>query len=365
MRKKILAISLCTVLAASSIVGCSGGAAKTADSAKTTAAEKTEAAVKTEAATTAAVQPTDPKQTGLSSIFPLKDPVTLTYYIKANGAMSATMETYADVEFFKELEKLTNVHIEWNHNTTNENFALMIAGGDLPDMINWNLNNAAGGPQALLEDGVILDLTELLPQHAPNYSAWLAANPEEDKAFKLDDGTRFQFCNFNANWDTMDITNFKILGPQIRKDWLDDLGLKMPTNTDELYEVLTAFKTADCNKNGDPNDEIPYVITGSEKGLNETMYSLAGSFGAINDFQIEDGKVIFGSISDNFKQFLTYMNKLYAEGLINSDFAVNQQAFDQVLQGQGGFSINSMGSGVIVAHELLKSQNANYNYVSV
>ena len=105
----------------------------------------------------------DPRTAGLSDIFPLEEPITLTYYIRANGAMTATMETYAEVEFFKELEKMTNVHIEWNHNTSDENFALMVNGGQLPDMINWQLGNAAGGAVALVEDGVILDLTEMLP----------------------------------------------------------------------------------------------------------------------------------------------------------------------------------------------------------
>lgn len=104
----------------------------------------------------AAEEAFDVRTSGLSDIFPLEEPITLSYFIRINGAMSATMETYADVEFFKRLEEMTNVKIEWNHNASDESFALMVASGELPDMINWTLGTAAGGVQALLDDEVIM-----------------------------------------------------------------------------------------------------------------------------------------------------------------------------------------------------------------
>lgn len=365
MKKRMVAAGLCMTMVISSMAGCAGAEDKktsgTSDTTKETAAGEGES----KAAEAKKTEPVDPKTSGLHSMFPLKEKVTLTYYMKANGAMTATMETYADVEFFKELEELTNVHIEWNHNVSNENFSLMIASGELPDLINWNLGSAAGGVEALVDDGIILDLTDMLPEYAPNYYAWMQANPEEDKAFKLDSGIYYQFINFNADWENMDMITYKILGPQIRKDWLDKAGLEMPTTTDKLYEVLKAFKEGDMNGNGDPDDEIPMVIVGSDKGLNETMYSLAGSFGTRNDFHMSDGKLVYGPITDNYKEFLKYMKKLYDEELINSDFAVNQQAFDSVVQDRGGFAFSSMGSGLMATHELLKEKNPEYDYVSV
>ena len=45
--------------------------------------------------------------------------------------------------------------------------------------------------------------------------------------------------------------------PWINQTWLDKLGLSMPQNTEELYNVLVAFKTQDPNGSGDPEDEIP------------------------------------------------------------------------------------------------------------
>lgn len=362
MKKRALALLLCASMAVTCLGGCSKGdnASAAGDTTKDTQATTTAAG--TEPGTSQAEAPAGETTEGLSSIFPLEEPVTLTYYIKANSAMTATMESYADVEFFKELEEKTNVHIEWNHNTSDEGFALMIASGELPDMINWNLGKAAGGVPALLEDNVIIDLTELLPKYAPNYYNWMKKNPEEDKAFKLDDGTYYQFVNFNCDWENEDIVYFKILGPQIRQDWLDKVNMKMPTTTDELYDVLCAFRDNDVNGNGDPNDEIPYVIS---TDYNSTLWSMGGSFGTRNDFQMLDGEVVYGPLTDNYKEYITYMNKLYTEGLINTDFAVNKDSLNMLMQDRAGFTIASMGSGLIATHDALKQENPEANYVSV
>ena len=153
MRKRLIALLMCMLLIMGTMA-CSGGETSQNDSSK---AETSQAADSSKAETSQA----DSSATESGEVtYPLSDEtVELSYYIKINGAMSATMETYADVEFFKYLEELTNVKIQWDHNTSDEAFSMMIASGVYPDMINWNLANAAGGVPALLEDEVILDLT--------------------------------------------------------------------------------------------------------------------------------------------------------------------------------------------------------------
>ncbi len=56
----------------------------------------------------------------------------------------------------------------------------------------------------------------------------------------------------------------------IYKPWLDKLGLKMPTTTDEFYEVLKAFKTKDPNGNGKA-DEIP--LSGSIQASSSHLFT--------------------------------------------------------------------------------------------
>ena len=365
MKKRLIALLMCALMILGSMA-CSSGETSQNDSSTAETSQAQEQSTADSAGDASQAEDSQAEaEVGGEATYPLSDePVQLSYYIRINGAMSATMETYADVEFFKYLEELTNVQIQWDHNTSDETFSMMIASGEYPDMINWNLGNAAGGVPALLEDEVILDLTELMPQYAPAYYEWMQANPEENRAFMLDDGTLYQFVNFNANVETKDIVYFKIKGPQIRQDWLDQLGLKMPTTTDELYDVLVAFRDNDMNGNGDTTDEIPFAIG---KGTTQ-LGVIAGSFGTRIDMHNDPenpGTIVYGPITDNFRKFLEYMNKLYTEGLINSDFAVQDSSLSFITQGLAGFTVDSMGSGLIANHDNLKLENEKYNYVSV
>lgn len=374
MKKKIVSALLCATLLSGLLTGCGNGGAEQQGSGETgssdQSAEKTSEVSEASQSNTTEETPAvpedfDPRTAGLSDIFPLEEPITLTYLIRQNDAMAATMDSYADVEFLKRLEELTNVHIEWNHNTSDEAFANMINSRQYPDLINWPLTGVAGGPAALIEDGVILDLTEMMPEHAPNYWAWLQNNPDVDLANRLDDGTIYSMGCQLGNWETLKFEKTYISGPQIRKDWLDKLNLEVPATIDELYDVLVAFKENDCNGNGDPNDEIPYVIAGGDKRLGETMYTMAACFGTGNSFIMEGEEVVYGPITDYYKDFVSFMNKLYTEGLINTDFAINEDAFNLILQDQGGFTIDALNSGVIAAHDLLKQTDESYNYVSI
>ena len=61
----------------------------------------------------------------------------------------------------------------------------------------------------------------------------------------------------------------------INTQWLDNLGLEMPTTTEEFYQVMKAFKEQDANGNGDLNDEIPLSTVTS--GLAAQASLLVGS----------------------------------------------------------------------------------------
>lgn len=362
MKQKGFAWLLCAVLIFSAFAGCSGQGDKDknssakADSSASAAVSSQEASLEEKSKEDSAGTPTDP----FSPI--VEEPLELSYYIRINDAMSSTMETYGDVEFFKMLEEKTHIHIKWDHNTSDESFSMMIASGVYPDMINWVLNNAAGGVQTLLDDGVILDLTELIPEFAPNYWLWLEKNPEDlKKPYQMEDGRLFQFIALMGDPDTQQMADYKTLGPQIRKDWLDKVGKEIPTTTDELHDVLLAFRDTDVNGDGDASDEVPFVVA---KGM-EALNAIAGSFGTRPDFHMDGEELVYGPMTDNFRKFLTYAHQLYADGLINTDFAVNGDALMLITQNKAGFTIASMASCLIANHEALKLQDESYDYVSV
>ena len=111
--------------------------------------------------------------------------------------------------------------------------------------------------------------------------------------------------------------------PMIRQDWLDAVGLSVPTTLDEWYTVLKAFKEQDPNGNG-VADEIPlsdswggtnYLFAGNAFGL-----YLSGN--AAGDFAVgEDGKLFYKYTDARYKETLAFLNKLYSEGLMDPEYA--------------------------------------------
>ena len=94
--------------------------------------------------------------------------------------------------------------------------------------------------------------------------------------------------------------------------------MDIPQNTDELYEVLKAWQENDVNGNGE-KDEV-FSGRGSSDFL---VYNLLWCFGSHFGFQLKDGAVTHGILTDEFKEGMAYIAKLYAEGLIDPDFLTN------------------------------------------
>ena len=109
----------------------------------------------------------------------------------------------------------------------------------------------------------------------------------------------------------------------INKQWLERVGMSVPTTTDELRALLTAFKQQDANGNGDPNDEIPFC---SADWANAQL-ALYGAFGLANrgfhntavDCDPETGAVRYIAACEPYRAFLEYMRDLYADGLIDKN----------------------------------------------
>lgn len=256
----------------------------------------------------------------------------LTYWVPNHTAASSQMKTYAEMGMYKELEKVSGVKVEFQHppiesSQAQEQFNLMIATNELPDVIeaSWGATSGAvirypGGPEKAILDKKIIKLNELIDQYAPNLKKLLADHPDWKKQISTDEGSIYAFPFLRGD-DKVRV----FFGPSIRQDWLDKLGLKMPETIDEWYNVLKAFKEKDPNGNGKA-DEIPIYL---DKNLFATDAPFLGAWGINYSFYQDGGKVKYGPIQPEYKDFLTTMNKWYKEGLLDKDFAApNDKLFD-------------------------------------
>ncbi|BFT73932.1 ABC transporter substrate-binding protein [Paenibacillus sp. P36] len=290
----------------------------------------------------------------------------LSYWVPNHPAASGQMKTYAEMGMYKELEKVTGVKVEFQHPPlevpqAQEQFNLMVATNELPDVIeaSWGATSGAvvrypGGPEKAILDKKIIKLNDLIDKYAPNLKKLLNEHPDWKKQISTDEGSIYAFPFLRGD-DKVRV----FFGPSVRQDWLDKLGLKMPTTIDEWYTVLKAFKEKDPNGNGKA-DEIPIYL---DKNLFATDAPFLGAWGINYSFYQDGGKVKYGPIQPEYKEFLATMNKWYKEGLLDKDFAApNDKLFDnKMTTNLIGATASFNGGGIGKYAGLMKDKDPKFD----
>jgi ABC transporter, substrate-binding protein, family 1 len=300
--KRATALTLSVLMAVGSLAGC-GFKEETKETESESAKIETEG---TEVAGDTAVDPDRPYAG-----------TKLTWYSKLNANVSTTYPNLGDTPWAQYVMEKTGIEIEFIHPTVGseeEEFSILIASGEYPDIIENMWTSYPGGPQAAINDGVIIDLDDVMANNAPNFSKLMADHPDIDKRVKTINGSYYCFP-FLRGLESPNITQFSA-GMILRKDVLDELGLEMPETIDEWETTLRAFKKAGF--------EAPFVTR------NEWMKDVwSPGFDNWGDFYVEDGTVKNGLIEASRKDFISKMHDWYEEGLIDRDWLVADKASNQ------------------------------------
>jgi putative aldouronate transport system substrate-binding protein len=232
------------------------------------------------------------------------------------------VENFATNELSKYLEEQTNIHIEWevaDEKSAPEKLNLMLGSGDYPDVI---LNFGVSNTQQLIygSQGVFLPLNKLIDQYGVETKKMFETVPYVKPMITAPDGNIYALPQVNECFHCTYSQKAWVYKP-----WLDKLGLKMPTTTDEFYEMLKAFKTKDPNGNGKA-DEIPMVgaAVGTAVGIDQFVMNafildpVSGNPPEPEKrLYLDNGKVTVPFNKPEWKDGLNYLHKLYAEGLIS------------------------------------------------
>lgn len=243
---------------------------------------------------------------------------TLTVGIPQNSVV----ESYTNNGFTKYLEEKSGVKIDFVFfsgaaSEYSQQLALMCSAQQkLPDVIlGFDLGHYVMNQYG--EDGYFLDLTEYIDKYGKNYKKAIETLREEDaeiaeyvekKSINTNDDAIYGLvrvlCTASDDLQSM---------MHINKNWLDKLGLAMPTTIEELRNVLKAFATKDPNGNGKP-DEIPMIGASGIRNyiINSYIYYDAETF------NVTDGKVWDPIYTDEFRQALIEGNKLVKDELYSS-----------------------------------------------
>lgn len=283
--KKVIASSLTAVLAAGMLAGCGGGSG--------------------------AIDPENPSITVMTKAF------------NADSAGPDSPVTKALEEFLG-----TKLNIQWIPSTGyDEKVTAAMGSGEYPHvmLVGTRSSSVIQNSRA----GTFWDVTDKLTDSAkfPNLSQ---ANPMINHNISID----------GKVYGVYRARTFGRAGVTIRKDWLDNVGLGVPTTIDEFYNVLKAFKEQDPDKNGQ-NDTFGMIVTNY---LDGPLNNIAVWMGAHNKWGVnaETGELEPAFMGQEWIDALDFMKKCYAEGLINQDMATysSDDWNEQFLQSKAGVIID-------------------------
>lgn len=255
----------------------------------------------------------------------VNEPVTLTLLTE----MNARVEDFATNECTKWVTEQTGIELEWEVvGDINVSKAVILASGDYPDVFLSCHFTQAEIINYGVQQGIFAPLNDLIEQYGYYYKQVIEASPYIYDEAVAPDGNVYGLGHVNECYHmTVPCKMW------VNSTWLDNLGIETPTTTDEFYAMLKAFKEQDANGNGDAGDEIPLTgigtYTNSASGDDRYYYTflpyIMDAFivfdprtGAIQPF---DGTLDTVFDKEEFREGLRYIAMLYSEGLIDPEFA--------------------------------------------
>ena len=234
------------------------------------------------------------------------------------------------------LEKFHNVKLEFITFSGAElatRLALMAASDDLPETI-WSGGVSSATVLNFGQNGFFLPLNRYF--NDASRTPYFNRLPEADRKSMLDttasaDGNNYGFPTFNPNaWNSV------IYRLRLNFEWLAKLGLQTPRTTDELRNVLIAFRDRDPNGNG-RRDELPVFGQVSNGWGTDVCVALINSFvyyhpGYRLALDASGNNVTAPFTEAGFRRGLQYLNGLYRDGLFDpGSFTTDTQNYRLIL----------------------------------
>ena len=234
------------------------------------------------------------------------------------------ISSYEDNALTDYFEETLNIKLKFEYySSTATNYIKQLSmsaasGQELPDVLVGFRDMSIVQMNEYGEDGIFEDLTELIEKYGDNYKAQLKKlSKEEQERIKrkgtADDGGFYSMPLYSSIYGVDNMQNLMY----INQTWLDKLNLKAPTNIEELYTVLKAFKTQDPNGNKIA-DEIPLIGPGNgDQDVSGYILNAFLYYDVSNKWNVKNGKVSTPYTTDEYREALIFMNKLYNEDLLS------------------------------------------------
>ena len=228
----------------------------------------------------------------------------------------ATVDSWTD-PVAQALTEATGVKLKTDYpvSSTDQKVALMIAEQNYPDMI-----YAKGDAGSLIDAGALIDLTDLIEQYGPNIKKMYGEELDKLK-YSVDDPSIYQLSSYSIGG-----TNYKSSGTaQVQWAFLKENNYNVPKTLDEFETMLKAYLAAHPTT-PDGLDMIGFTLSASDWHWMITLGNPAGYIaeGAPDNGQWiidENYNAIYKFRSEKVREYFKWMNRMYNEGILDSEFA--------------------------------------------
>lgn len=233
------------------------------------------------------------------------------WYGAAVTEAGAIPSDWAGYDILKEKYNI-NLHLTaLPSNETDQDVKIQAAGaGDnLPDLFMVSKNAL----ENLAAQGVVADVTD-----------WFDLMPNRTARYYNDAAKQASTINGRVMGFAQEGDMTGIEGLAIRKDWLDNLGLEVPTTLDEFTDMLRAFTLNDPDGNG-RNDTYGFGAfiesNSATKGYpGSRLWPIMGAFDVVGLWDMQDGEEGLTIYKPEFYDFMVYLKGIVDEGLMDPNW---------------------------------------------
>lgn len=266
-----------------------------------------------------------------------EEPVTFTVAISVDpNEVFPDGDSYTDNQYTRYIKEQLNVDIEYLFTASSSDWDtkvnLAITSNQIPDAMVVNATQF----NQMYKAGQLADLTDIYNEYASDSMKAMVNSSGGLAIENVSYGGRMYGLTSTSDGD-YEMT-------WIRKDWLDKLNLEEPKTVDDLEAIARAFVENDVSGKG------TIGIAGPQSGglLNATFLnngtnnygfdSYFNGFGAYPGWWIlgEDGKPVYGSVTQETRNALEKLAAWYKEGLIDPEMGIRQDASEPIVAGKAG-----------------------------
>lgn len=307
LKKRLVKSGAAMVMAASMLAGLAGcGGSGNGGADQTTQAPASTQSPGTEGTTAAAAESSQETTAAAGK----EETIKVMVWDRGDAAPGTTAENNKLTDWIKEqMKTLYNINVEYvavPRSSSDDKLNIMMSGGNAPDIV-FTYSQSIFNNYA--KNGGLADLTEAVAAHGADITKFVG----EAQSMGIIDGKQYAVMKQRGEESPRHTA-------YIRQDWLDALGMEMPTTKAELFAYLEAVKEQNP---GNVDNVIPWAMSGrndTEKGY----LNFIGSYAELkDDKEAYIYNEMYMTVAPGAVDGIKALNELYNKGLLSKDFATD------------------------------------------